>query len=252
MKKKICFLISIFLFFVISCDKDDNTDLNSNQLLETGSLKISKLSLNSSYSKKLATTINDVEENNPGYQFVGFKGFTKKEGHLVDYLDLSHRSVIREIFETSGDLNGFKKRSYLVKTTNILTKEYRLHVYRELTKDDISIDEIVNPFSGNTLAYNLKGIKEGSYLELRGLNTSRTICFTSFNACYNFHTEGLSPADEAITSFLPWGAIAYGLCSIQEGSGYVRGSNNYRGDSNCDAIYNSSGNDIKNPGNGAQ
>ncbi|MBI6121464.1 hypothetical protein [Salegentibacter maritimus] len=126
-------------------------------------------------------------------------------------------------------------------------ENFALYIHRIYQKGEIKINEIVNVENGNILSYYLNGLSANEYFNLRNFQNKGTICYTSFNDCVNGLNEEISadPVDNAVCDFLPCATINYGVCTIASGSGYIQGSSNYIGDSNCSSIYNGDGVNIK-------
>jgi hypothetical protein len=139
-----------------------------------------------------------------------------------------------------------------VKIFDTNTELYELYIFRESIKEKVLIEEIVNPFSGNIISYNLSGINESQYKSLYNNTNKRTICYTSFDDCFQNLQNSIDndSEDSAICSFFPCSAINYGVCTIAKSSGYIQNASGFIGNNNCSAIYNSKGENVKGlPGN---
>lgn len=130
---------------------------------------------------------------------------------------------------------------------NIEEEIFSIYIHRIKTKNDITIEEVINVFDGTLISYKLTGISEDDYLNIYS-NSRVAVCYTSFDDCYyNLQNSIASnPLDDMICDLLPCGVINYSACTIMKGSGYTRDSSGYVGDENCEAIYDRDGNDLKN------
>jgi len=122
------------------------------------------------------------------------------------------------------------------------------NIYSVKTKNDIIIEEIKDLFTGQIHSHNLHSINFDQYMDIAHyIQDKGTICFSSFDNCYYGLQNSIAanPADDALCGLIPCGIINYGVCAIARGSGYIQGTSNYIGDSNCDAIYDRNGNNLK-------
>lgn len=149
--------------------------------------------------------------------------------------------------ETILPREGFLQNSVLVKTIDNNLNQFKFYIHRISSRDTIQIEEIVNPFTGQIISYELTGVSEEDYFNVYVQAYSRTICYQSFRACYNSLRASIEedPEDSAICNILFCDVINYAACVILKGSGYTQDSDAYIGDANCDVIYNGAGQNIK-------
>jgi hypothetical protein len=248
LKVNLLILISLISF---SCSNDESTVKIDNEklLFENEIYSVEKVDSDSNEIINIKKYLSLVENKNKQKSIIDIeklKSQTFKINAFQGDINLFLWEIAEEL-DKSNKIKGFEEKSYLLIGKNLINSNFNFSIYSVKTKGKIVIEEVKDLFSGSIYSYNLTGINDSEYFMVAEyMQDKRTICFTSFNACfYNLENSiAENPADSALCDFFPCSAINYGVCAIASGSGYIQGNSNYIGNSNCDAIYDSSGNDL--------
>ncbi|MBZ9787418.1 hypothetical protein LB456_08105 [Psychroflexus sp. CAK57W] len=243
------YIICFIFFSFLSCEKDDSiiTAENEKLLFENQNFKAFNIQSNTTEIIKIKEYLALVERINKQKSIFNLQSL-KSTVLKIKAFGGDINLFLWEITDESNIINGFHQKSYLLIGKNIINGNTNFNVYSVRKKNKIIIEEVRDLFTGTIHSYNLTGISDTNYLNLINyMEKKRTICFTSFKSCFDGLQESISenPEDSAVCSFLPCGAINYGVCAIASGSGYIQGNSNYIGDSRCDVIYDESGKNVK-------